>query len=163
MKKNVNKLPPKTPLINSPLLLSIFSISKLSLSMLPIKKKLLTSYGKIMTLLDTHSGMLNIKDTKEKELNCILPPTLKTPLYKDLILSENTFSELSESTEMKETTKSEESGYGEELKFPNIFLKIYPTSNITIGLSLITLMLSTENSSKSTGLDSIWVSPKLTD
>lgn len=153
MMKKSKSLKQKTPLINYLLPHSTFSISRPYLLMPPIKKKLLISYGKIMTLLDILSGMSSIKDTKEKVLNYTKLLTLKTLLFKDLIHSENTFSDHSVFMEMKVTMKSEESGYGEELKFLTILKKISPTSNITIGIDLITITKLTENSLKNTGLE----------
>lgn len=165
LKKNLKKLKKMTrkskslrlkiPLTYYLLPHSTFSISRPYLLMLLIKKKLLISYGKIMMLLDFLSGTSSTKDMKEKVLNYTLLLTLKTLLYKDLIHSENTFSDHSVFMEMKVTMKSEESGYGEELKFLTILKKISPTSNITIGLNLTTTTKLTENSLKNTGLE--WI------
>jgi hypothetical protein len=154
MKKSKNPKP-KTPLNYYPLPPLTSLISKPSLSIHPINKMPLISYGKIMMLQDSLSGTSNIKDMKVKESSSTLPPISRTPLSKDSILSENTFSELSVSTEMKETLKSEESGCGEELKFLPTLRKIYPTSNITIGSSWTTPMLNTKSLLKNTGLDKL--------
>lgn len=154
MMRSKKNLKQKTPWNYSHLPHLTFSISKHFTLTPPINKMLLISCGKITTLKDFLSGTLNILNTKEKELNSTTLLTSKTQLYKDLIHLENTSSDLSESMEKKETTKSEESGFGEEPEFLNTLKKIYPTSNTTNGLNLTTLMLNTKNSFKTTGLDS---------
>lgn len=132
-----------------------FSTLRLCLSIPLIRRTQLTSYGKTTILKVSLSGMLNISDTKEKELNFTTHLTSRMLLYKDLILSESMSLEASESMGRKETMKSEESGYGEELESLNILRKIYPTLNIMNGLNLITLKKLTENFLKIIGPDSL--------
>jgi len=118
-RKNNPKSQPRMLLILSHPQLLIFSPSKLSSLMLQIKLMLFNSSGPTMTHKDIPSGTSNTKSMREKESNYTLPPTLRTPHSKDLILLESTFSEHLEFMEKKETTKLEESGSGEELKSQN--------------------------------------------